>query len=114
MGDVNAIPTFLNHSLGIPERLVGAWKPTKYEDEALWTFLPTETLISETGWSKHIVQCNLLRGCIKSNPGPRTRKGPPSPLVVTDAETRSPGSHKPKKARTSLSTWQQQPGTVAS
>ena len=65
------IPAGLSEILGIPPVLTGAWKPREYEEGMLWCFLPTETLVSETGWTTRVVKCNLRRGCIEANPGPR-------------------------------------------
>ena len=53
--------------------MTGAWEPRNYEEGLLWCFLPTETLVSETGWTTRGVQCNLRRGCIEANPGPHSK-----------------------------------------
>ena len=69
------IPFFLCHALGIAQCFAGAWTPFVSEDgTACWSFTPTEGLIADSGWSAELVRCNLRRGCIEANPGPRRGK----------------------------------------
>ena len=69
------IPFSLCHALGVAQCFAGAWTPFVSEGgTACWSFTPTEGLIADSGWSAELVRCNLRRGCIEANPGPRRAK----------------------------------------
>ena len=90
------IPAGLNEILGIPRIMTGAWEPRQYEEGLLWCFLPTETLVSETGWTTRVVQCNLRRGCIEANPRPRSK---PRRALGDTLSVQTPGAVTPTPGR---------------
>ena len=87
------LPALLCEQLGIDVEMGSAWSAFHSERMGtVWCFLPTKSLIANSGWSKAQVRTQLIRGGIESNPGPGTKRGRPpgkkfSPTGTLDLAT---------------------------